>query len=357
MQQGIRGARAVLRSDAEIVMGVLVTGGAGYIGSHMVSALAREGREPVVIDSLVTGHRDALPSRVPLLVSDVSDRARVTAFLREHGVKAVMHFASRIQVGESVTDPRRYYVDNLAAAIALLDACLDAGVERFILSSTAAVYGAPTEVPITEDHPTAPINPYGETKLAIEKMLASYASAYGLKYAALRYFNAAGADPEHGLGERHEPESHLIPLVLDAALGRRARVTVYGDDYPTPDGTCVRDYVHVLDLVDAHLLALDHLARGESGAFNLGVGRGYSVADVIEVARTVTGRPIELAVGPRRAGDPPELVASPARAEKTFGWRAERSSLERIVTDAWRFHERAFGRDRATPLPQGAATR
>lgn len=347
----------MLRGDDQSVMGVLVTGGAGYIGSHMVSALSREGREPVVIDSLITGHRDALPSHVPLLVSDVGDRARVTAFLEEHRVRAVMHFASRIQVGESVTDPRRYYVDNLAAAVSLLESCLDAGVERFILSSTAAVYGVPSAVPITEEHPAAPINPYGETKLAIERMLASYASAYGLKYAALRYFNAAGADPERALGERHEPESHLIPIVLDVALGRRARVTVYGDDYPTPDGTCVRDYVHVLDLVEAHLLALDHLASGESGVFNLGVGRGYSVADVIEVARTVTGRSIELAIGPRRAGDPPALVASPARAEKTFGWRAERSSLERIVTDAWRFHQRAFGREDATPPPQGAATR
>lgn len=309
----------------------------------MVRVLAEAGRAPVVIDNLTAGHRDALPASVPLLVCDVADRGRVSAFMRDHGVTAVMHFASRIQVGESVTDPRLYYAGNLAAAVSLLDACLDADVGRFILSSTAAVYGAPVDVPIVEEHPTAPINPYGETKLAIEKMLASYTVAYGLRYAALRYFNAAGAAPELGLGERHDPETHLIPIVLDAALGRRARVTLYGDDYPTADGTCVRDYVHVLDLAEAHLAALDHLERGgASGAFNLGTGSGYSVADVVAVARAVTGRPIEVAVGPRRPGDPAALVASAQKAERVLGWRATRSSLDRIVTDAWKFHERAF---------------
>ncbi len=333
-------------------MSVLITGGAGYIGSHMVSALLRAGREPVVIDSLVTGHREAVPASVPLLVADVADRGRVAAFLRERRVKAVMHFASRIQVGESVADPRLYYAGNLAAAVGLVDACLDAGVERFILSSTAAVYGSPAEVPITEAQAPAPINPYGETKLAIEKMLASYERAYGLRYAALRYFNAAGAAPELGLGERHDPETHLIPIVLDAALGRRPHVSVYGVDYPTPDGTCVRDYVHVLDLADAHLAALDHLERGgESGAFNLGTGTGHSVAEVIEAVRRVTGRAVATVEGPRRAGDPAALVASPARAERAFGWRATRSTLERIVRDAWRFHERAFGESARATQP------
>jgi UDP-glucose 4-epimerase len=327
---------------------VLVTGGAGYIGSHMVDLLRREGRRVVVIDSLVTGHRDAVPRGVALLEADVADRRRVTAFLREQGVTQALHFASLIQVGESVVDPRKYYVGNLAATVALVESCLDAGVRSFVLSSTAAVYGTPTVTPIPEDHPTAPINPYGETKLAIERMLGSYGAAYGLRHAALRYFNAAGADPDRGLGERHEPESHLIPIVLDVALGRRAEVSILGADYDTPDGTCVRDYVHVIDLCEAHLAALDHLdGGGASGAFNLGTGLGHSVREVVEVARRVTGRPIPAAAGPRRPGDPPFLVASPMRAERVLGWRARRPSLERIIADAWRWHERTFGRTSA----------
>jgi UDP-glucose 4-epimerase len=318
---------------------VLVTGGAGYIGSHMVSVLSRERREVVVIDDLSGGHRDALPSNasVPFLEARIEDRGAVTRFLREHGVSAIFHFASRIQVGESVVDPRLHYTGNLGAAIALLESGLDAGVGTFILSSSAAVYGLPGTVPIGESHPTAPINPYGETKLAIEKMLASYASAYGMKYAALRYFNAAGADADAGLAERHEPETHLIPIVLDVALGRLPHVTVHGKDYPTPDGTCVRDYVHVMDLAEAHLAALDYLAGGgESGPFNLGTGVGHSVQEVIETARRVTGRPIDVRYGPRRAGDPPELVASPTRAGVRLGWKAKRASLEEIIRDAWR---------------------
>lgn len=316
-------------------MNVLVTGGAGYIGSHMVRALVGAGHRVVVIDDLSTGHADALAPDVDFVHADVRATDIVTRVLETRSVEAIFHFASRIQVGESVVEPRLYYRDNLGAAMDLLERALDAKVPYFILSSTAAVYGSPTQTPIEEGHPTEPVNPYGETKLAIEKMLASYRRAYGLSYAALRYFNAAGAEP--GLAERHDPETHLIPLVLDAALGRRKHITVFGDDYPTPDGTCVRDYVHVADLADAHLAALVHLTRGgESGAFNLGTGRGHSVREVIDVARRITAREIPTTLGARREGDPPVLVASAARAKKVFGWEATRSSLDRIVADAWR---------------------
>ena len=317
-----------------------MTGGAGYIGSHMAHLLVRSGRKVVIIDDLSSGRREAIPPGVPHLEADVRDRAAVSAFLREHEVDAIFHFASRIQVGESVVDPRLHYTGNLAAAIALLESALDANVGAFILSSTAAVYGLPGSVPITEHHSTIPINPYGDTKLAIERMLESYGQAYGLKYASLRYFNAAGADAGAGLGECHEPESHLIPIVLDVALGKRDHVTIYGRDYPTPDGTCIRDYVHVSDLADAHLAALACLEGGESGVFNLGTGVGHSVQEVIETARKVTGRAIAVTYGARREGDPPELVASPTRAEVRLGWRAKRPSLEEIIRDAWAWHLR-----------------
>jgi UDP-glucose 4-epimerase len=321
-------------------MTVLVTGGAGYIGSHMVRCLRLAGREVVVLDDLSTGHRDAIPGDVPFVEGDIASTKVVGELVREHGVDSIVHFAAKIQVGESVVNPRLYYTGNLAATIALLESALSLDVKAFILSSTAAVYGHPETDPIPEDEPTRPINPYGETKLAVEKMLASYAHAYGLRYAALRYFNAAGADAESGLGERHEPESHLIPLVLDAASGLRDAITVFGRDYPTPDGTCIRDYIHVMDLAEAHLAALDHLrGGGESGAFNLGTGRGHSVREVIETCRRVSGREIPVRVGDRRPGDPPSLVASPRRAERAFGWKAKRSDLESIVRDAWRFHE------------------
>ena len=320
-------------------MTALVTGGGGYIGSHMVRCLTELGREVVVVDDLSGGHRDAVPASVPFYVANIADGERMKRILREHRVEAVFHFASRIQVGESVVNPRLYYDNNLAASITLAGAALDSGVRSFILSSTAAVYGTPTAVPIVEDASTSPINPYGETKLAIERMLAAYSRAYGLSFAALRYFNAAGAYPEAGLGERHAGESHLIPIVLAAALGQRRDVTVFGRDYPTPDGTCVRDYVHVRDLAEAHLAALDHLERGgASGAWNLGTGTGYSVGEVIDVCRAITGREIRVVDAPRRAGDPPSLVASARRAELTLGWKARFSSLERIISDAWSFH-------------------
>src|SRR5580692_2129868 len=307
-------------------MNVLVTGGAGFIGSHMVRELVRTGHRVVVIDDLSQGHADAVDPGAELVRADVRD-ARVATILRDYSVEAVFHFASRIQVGESVSKPRLYFRDNLAAAIHLAESVLDAEVSYFILSSTAAVYGAPIRTPIDEDHPTHPVNPYGETKLAIERMLQSYGRAYGLRYAALRYFNAAGAEP--GLHERHDPETHLIPIVLDAALGRREHVTVYGGDYPTPDGTCVRDYVHVHDLARAHLAALVYLdGGGESGVFNLGTGYGHSVREVVEATRRVTGLPVPVVMGARREGDPPELVASADRAKRVLGWEPERSSLE-----------------------------
>jgi UDP-glucose 4-epimerase len=320
-------------------MTILVTGGAGYIGSHVVRHLLDGGHAPVVIDDLSTGHRDAVPEAVPFLRADVADRSRVGEFIRRHDVRAVVHFAARSQVAESVADPRRYFMGNLAATLGLLESVLDAGVGAFVFSSTAAVYGTPETTPIPESHPTRPINPYGATKLAIEGALAEYRRAYGLRYAALRYFNAAGAEPAAGLGERHEPESHLIPLVLRVALGTRESVSIFGDDYATPDGTCVRDYIHVSDLADAHLAALAYLERGgESGAFNLGTGAGHSVQEVVDVARRVTGHPIPVVRGARRAGDPPALVAGPALAEARFGFRARRSSLGQIVEDAWAFH-------------------
>ncbi|MDB4938259.1 MAG: UDP-glucose 4-epimerase [Labilithrix sp.] len=338
-------------------MTVLVTGGAGYIGSHTVHRLREQGRAVVVLDDLSSGRREAVPSGAPLVVGDVADRDVTARLIHTHDVTAIVHFAARIQVGESVVDPRRYWMGNVVATASLLESALDAGVRHFILSSTAAVYGTPARVPLTETDAATPINPYGETKLAIEKMLATYAQAYGLRYAALRYFNAAGALPDAGLGELHDPETHLVPIVLDAASGERPNITVYGRDYDTPDGTCIRDYIHVVDLADAHIAALSYLeGNGASGAFNLGTGQGHSVAEVIDVCRAVTGREIPVVYGPRREGDPPALVASPHRAEERFGWRAQRSSLERIVRDAWAWHERARtmarGDGNANPTPQ-----
>jgi UDP-glucose 4-epimerase len=322
-------------------MNVCVTGGAGYIGSHMVRVLRRAGHAVVVVDDLSAGHEDTVPKDVAFVRADVRDRDAVSRALREHGVEAVLHFASRIQVGESVVKPLLYWRDNLAAGIAFAETALEAKVKHFVLSSTAAVYGDPIRTPIDEEHPTAPVNPYGETKLALERMLSDYARAYGVKYAALRYFNASGADVAAGIGERHEPETHLIPLVLEAALGKRPHVSVFGDDYPTPDGTCVRDYIHVLDLAEAHLAALDYLTRGgESGAFNLGTGHGHSVREVIDAAARVTKREIPVVKGPRRAGDPPVLVASAEKAARVLGWTAKRTSLDAIVRDAWEWHSR-----------------
>jgi UDP-glucose 4-epimerase len=322
-------------------MNVCVTGGAGYIGSHMVRVLRRAGHHVVVVDDLSSGHEDAIPQGVPFVRADVRDRAAMGRAFAEHRVEAVLHFASRIQVGESVVNPRLYWRDNLAAGVGLLESVLDAGVKHFILSSTAAVYGDPIRVPIDENHPTVPVNPYGATKLALEHVLGDYARAYPFSYVALRYFNAAGADLSEGLGERHQPETHLLPIVLEAVLGKRPHVTVFGDDWDTPDRTCIRDYIHVIDLAEAHLAALGYLQNGgASDVFNLGTGHGHSVREVIDVVRKVTGRDVPVVVGTRREGDAPVLVAAASKAERVLGWKAKRGSLEEIVRDAWGWHSR-----------------
>ncbi|MCK6528124.1 UDP-glucose 4-epimerase GalE [Myxococcota bacterium] len=314
-------------------MRVLVTGGAGYIGSVVTAELARAGHGPVVLDSLETGHRGALTAGVPLVVADLRDAGAVRAALREHRIEAVVHMAGYIQVGESVTAPGKYYRNNLAAGLGLLDAMVECGIGRMVFSSTAAVYGQPSGAPIAEDAPTGPGNPYGETKLSFERALAWYGRAHGIRSASLRYFNAAGATER--LGEDHRPETHLIPLVLQAAAGRRAEVTVHGDDYPTPDGTCVRDYVHVADLARAHVLALPALGPSHR-VYNVGCGGdGYSVRQVIEVARQVTGRHVPVKVGPRRPGDAPVLVARSDRIRRELGWSPERQDLRDIVASAW----------------------
>jgi UDP-glucose-4-epimerase GalE len=299
----------------------------------MVRVLGAAGADVVVVDDLRTGDGSTLPPGVRLVRSDVAS-PEVARLLREERPDAVLHFAGRIQVGESMREPRTYYRENLVGGLALLEACLDAGVPRFVLSSTAAVYGSPIRTPIDEAHPLEPLSPYGETKLALERAMASFGRAHGLAWMALRYFNAAGA--AFGLAERHEPETHLVPLVVDAALGRTGPLTILGDDWPTPDGTCIRDYVHVVDLADAHLRALEHLARGgASQALNLGTGQGSSVREVVQAVERVSGLPVPTRVGPRRPGDPAVLVASAAKAEAVLSWRASRSSLEQIAKDAW----------------------
>jgi UDP-glucose 4-epimerase len=321
-------------------MRVLVTGGAGYIGSHMVKTLLDRGHHVVVLDDLSTGHRDAVLPAARFVAGDVANGDDVRALVRDERIEAVIHFAAKIRVEESVADPRLYWNRNLVATLALLDAVL-AKPMPFVFSSTAAVYGTPESSPIDEAHPKKPVSPYGDTKLAIELALAAYGSAFRLPWMALRYFNAAGADPAAGLGERHEPESHLVPIVLDVALGKRAKVSLYGTDWPTTDGSCVRDYVHVLDLCEAHLAAIEHLARGgENGALNLGTGRGHSVREVIAAVERVSGRSVTVEPAPRRAGDPAELVAKVDRAAAILGWRAKRASLESIVGDAWAFASR-----------------
>ena len=316
-------------------MKILIVGGAGYIGSHMVKSLLAAGHEIVVADNFSTGYRDALVGG-QLAELDIANAAALDTLFNTQRIDVVFHFASYIQVGESVNEPGKYYANNLAATLTLLQAMERAGVRRFIFSSTAAVYGDPNYVPIDEAHPKAPINPYGRSKWMVEQILEDFDRAYGLKSVCLRYFNAAGADPDQQLGERHEPETHLIPLILQAASGRRSAITVFGRDYDTPDGTCIRDYIHVADLVAAHALALDYLqAGGASKAFNLGNGQGFSVQQVIDTSRRVTGKTINVVDAPRRAGDPPRLVADAGLAHKVLGWQPQFASLDRIVGDAW----------------------
>ncbi|MDQ2695639.1 MAG: UDP-glucose 4-epimerase GalE [Pseudomonadota bacterium] len=320
---------------------VLIVGGGGYIGSHMVKGLLREGFEVTVLDDFSAGYRDAVTGG-RLVDGDMADRAGLERLFAAHRFDGVMHFAAYIQVGESVKDPARYYRNNIANTQNLLDAMLAHGVKAFIFSSTAAIFGEPQYVPIDEAHPKAPINPYGRTKWIVEQMLADYDVAYGLKSACLRYFNAAGADPDGDIGERHEPETHLIPLVLQAASGRRPHITVFGTDYDTPDGTCIRDYIHVNDLCDAHLLALRKLwAGGGSMAYNLGNGNGFSVKEVIDTAKKVTGRDIPVVYGQRRAGDPARLVADAAAARRDLGWTPQFADLGTLIDHAWRWESRA----------------
>ncbi|HHL39290.1 MAG TPA: UDP-glucose 4-epimerase GalE [Deltaproteobacteria bacterium] len=321
---------------------IVVTGGAGYIGSHTCKALAAAGFEPVSFDSLVNGHRE-LVRWGPFEAGDLLDPRSIRAVLERYAPAAVVHFAAFAYVGQSVREPAAYYRNNVAGTLNLLDAMVAAGTARIVFSSTCAVYGEPERMPITEDVMARPVNPYGRTKLAVEGMLADFGAAYGIESVCLRYFNAAGADPEAETGEDHRPETHLVPLVLDAAAGRRPSVTVNGTDYATPDGTCIRDFIHVSDLAGAHVLAVEHLlAGGGSEVVNLGSGRGASVREVIETARAVTGREIRVETGPRRPGDPPVLIGSWRKAERVLRWRPLRSDMETIIADAWRWHRKRF---------------
>lgn len=319
---------------------ILVVGGAGYIGAHMVRALQRAGHAVVVLDDLSRGHREMIGD-CAFVQGDLGDRMLLDKLFRDHRIAAVMHFAAWSLVGESVEKPLAYYRNNVARTAELLDAMFAHSVQRFIFSSTAAVYGEPQHTPIAEDHPCRPTNPYGATKLAVERMLADCVVAHELRYVALRYFNAAGADPAGDIGEKHDPETHLIPLALEVAAGRRAALRVFGTDYPTPDGTCLRDYVHVNDLAQAHLLALERLlGGGDSGTYNLGNSHGYSVREVIEVARAVTGKPIPAHAAERRPGDPAILVADSSKARRDLGWSPEFEDLRAIIETAWAWHSR-----------------
>ena len=318
-------------------MSVLVTGGAGYIGSVVVEDLRAQGESVVVLDNLVYGHRQAVDASIPLFEGSIGDKELVRKIVGEYGVDAAMHFSAYTYVGESVEEPAKYFENNFVETLHLLDALRDGGVKRFIFSSTCATYGVPQRTPIDESHPQWPINPYGWSKLMVERALEAYDTAYEMKFVALRYFNAAGASERYG--EDHDPETHLIPLVLKAALGKIPKVSIFGDDYDTPDGTAVRDYIHISDLSSAHSLALDHLRAGHHSQFiNLGNGNGYSVKEVIETARSITGRDIPADVGPRRAGDPPQLVGDSRRAREVLGWNPRFAEIEKIIESAWIWH-------------------
>lgn len=315
---------------------ILVTGGAGYIGSHTRYFLQKRGHSVVVADNLSRGYEEAVPADI-LRVIDISETEKMERLLRDEQVEAVIHFAAYIAVGESTEKPELYFANNVSGSLSLFEAMLRAGVKRVVFSSSAASYGVPNRVPIREDEPAAPINPYGESKVMVEVMMRWLDKYRGLRGIPLRYFNACGAEPEAGLGERHDPETHLIPLML-RAVQRGKPMTIYGDDYPTPDGTCIRDYIHVSDLAEAHVLCIEHLlSGGASDAFNVGTGEGHSVREVLTAVERVTGKPVPHTMGPRREGDPPSLVADSQKLQRALGWTPQRADLERIVSDAWTF--------------------
>lgn len=321
-------------------MNVLVVGGAGYIGSHCVRQLLAAGHQPVVLDNLIYGHRAAVPADVPFYPANLGNEKEVGKILRKEKIDLVMHFAAYAYVGESVTDPLKYYFNNVAAPLHLLRCMLGSGVKKFVFSSTCATYGIPQKMPITEDSPQAPINPYGQTKLDLEHILQSLATAHGFSFAAFRYFNAAGAAEDGSIGEHHDPETHLIPLAIDAATGTRPPLQVFGTDYPTPDGTCLRDYVHVDDLSRAHIAVFDRLANpGTALFYNLGTGKPTSVLEVIRAIETVTGKKVPYTTAPRRAGDPPALYADSTKAQTELGWTIQYPDIASIVATAWKWHE------------------
>jgi UDP-glucose 4-epimerase len=321
---------------------ILVTGGAGYIGSHTVLALKQAGYEVVILDNLVYGHRDLVEQvlRVELIEGDTSDRLLLDNLFQSRNFAAVMHFSAYAYVGESVTDPAKYYRNNVLGTLTLLESMLAASIKNFVFSSTCATYGVPNFIPITEDHPQNPINPYGATKLMVERILTDFDVAYNFKSVRFRYFNAAGANPQGLLGEDHDPETHLIPLVLQTALGQREAISIFGTDYPTPDGTCIRDYIHVNDLADAHILGLEYLLNGgESEVFNLGNGNGFSVREVIAAAEDVTGMVISVQECDRRIGDPPALIGTSEKARKILNWQPQYPGIKDIVSHAWQWHQ------------------
>jgi len=318
-------------------MHVLVTGGAGYVGSHCVRRLIAGGHRVTILDDLSSGHRESVPDAVPLIECDLADSARVAAGL-EGGVDAVMHFAAFLDVGESVRSPLKYYENNVGNTIGLLKLMAERNIDRFVFSSTCATYGVPEKLPINEDTPQAPINPYGRTKLAMEWALRDSAEAWGLGSCALRYFNAAGASADCSIGEDHDPEIHLIPIVMQVALGQRESISIFGDDYPTPDGTCIRDYIHVEDLAEAHILALEAIQPRRFDAYNVGTGIGTSVKELIDNARRVTGEKIPAVLGDRRPGDPPSLVADPSKIKQALGWSPRYTAIADTLETAWRWH-------------------
>ncbi len=321
-------------------MNIVVTGGAGYIGGTVATLLLNAGHQVTVIDNLCHSRRAAVPAGARFVKADLADRPRIEAVLREAKPEGVLHFAALIEAGESMQKPEIYFRNNTASTLALLEAMHATGTGNLVFSSTAAVYGEPEAVPIPEDAKLAPTNAYGESKLLVEQILSWFHRVHGFRYASLRYFNVAGALP--GRGEAHEPESHIIPLILDVALGRREKILIYGDDYPTPDGTCIRDYIHVADLADAHLLALDALTSRDRLILNLGNGSGFSVKEVIEAARRVTGHPIPAEIRPRRAGDPARLVASSGKAKEILGWQPKHAGINDILASAWNWHQQRY---------------